>query len=325
MLRESIQNTYGINCQGERSFKDSVIFNDGENYFVSVPFHEFHYNDLNDISNMAQYLASNHIRNVGQIVPTTNGQWTSKIDEVDRVLIFIPNHESRGTKTIAEQLSQFHHVGSNYRFNTLDSTPYDKWPEYWASRIDQLEEFRYQCLEENRDDDFSHWFLTTYPYYMALAENAIQYAVDLRIDEGKQEQPTICHHRFYGKQWNEFILLKNPKDWVIDHPSRDLAEWIRYIVLTQWNPEKNIQSILAHYNSERGLSSYSLQLIYNRLLFPIHYVEAVEDYYLRSDERSRQFTANKLLSLLNYSHEYEGFLKEFPHFFRTQLKSVSWL
>ncbi len=44
-------------------------------------------------------------------------------------------------------------------------------------------------------------FLETFPYYLGLTENAIQYLVDTEIDDLPRsvDAATICHHRFRAK------------------------------------------------------------------------------------------------------------------------------
>ena len=86
-------------------------------------------------------------------------------------------------------------------------------------------------LFQTPEDEFERMFIDSFPYYIGLTENAIQYLVDTEIDDEPMETDsgTVCHERFskrHGGQLNNY-MIKNPFDWVFDHRSRDLAEWTR--------------------------------------------------------------------------------------------------
>ncbi len=80
-----------------------------------------------------------------------------------------------------------------------------------------------QLLHERPQSEVDEAFLFTFPYFMGLTENAIQYAVDARIDERSSayEQGTICHRRFTERTWlvpsERGNILKCPTDFIYDH------------------------------------------------------------------------------------------------------------
>lgn len=325
MLSDDIARFYHIQCGHVSSSNQQHLFRNGHQYYLMIPFHHFQHVNIDEVVRMSQHLEQSGLRKVGQFVANNDGQWLTKINDQDVVLITVSSIPTREQQPLATQLEQFHRVGRRFSFQDLSNTPFEKWPEYWAFRIDQLEKWRDVCIEENDGSDFTHWFLTTYPYYMALAENAIQYSVDLRIDEGLQEEPSICHARFNEQQWNSSIQLKKPSDWVIDHPSRDLAEWLRTIVLSREDYQKVIPSLIDHYQNTQTLTPYSVNLIFSRLLFPIHYIETIEEYYVNKDERTRNDINKRLITMLNKSRVYENFLYNLPSLFDQKIKTISWL
>ena len=68
--------------------------------------------------------------------------------------------------------------------------------------------------------------------------------------------------------------MKNPFDWVFDHASRDLAEWVRdYYIQHIHTYQRGVVQFFQEYQSIERLSSFSIRLLYARLLFPIHYFE----------------------------------------------------
>ena len=79
-------------------------------------------------------------------------------------------------------------------------------------------------------DVFDRLFIESFPYYLGVAENAIQYVVDTEMDDTPQltDAATICQERFTPLLWHQTKRLKLPFDWVYDRPSRDIAEWMPY-------------------------------------------------------------------------------------------------
>lgn len=78
------------------------------------------------------------------------------------------------------------------------------------------------------------------------------------------------------------------------------------------------------------LSSFAWRLIYARLLFPIHYVECIENYYSAIQEADRLFLEERLKKMLSQSRDLELFLKEFFDNTEVAVKTlkipiVSWL
>ncbi|WVE36621.1 spore coat protein YutH, partial [Priestia megaterium] len=138
--------------------------------------------------------------------------------------------------------------------------------------------------------------------------------VDTEIDDLPRsvDAATICHHRFGQKTWGEDHVYKLPADWVFDHPSRDIAEYIReQYLLTYAVDERHMHQFLSEYEKVNPLSSFSWRLLYARLLFPVHYFEVIEGYYSVQDEREKQKYYEKLEGVLAHSSHYEAFLKRF--------------
>ena len=76
---------------------------------------------------------------------------------------------------------------------------------------------------------FEKKFIESFPYYLGLTENAIQYLVDTELDDEPKEcdSGTVCHQRFSRMTWPHEQPLRLPVDWVFDHPTRDIAEYLR--------------------------------------------------------------------------------------------------
>ncbi|MCJ7991147.1 hypothetical protein MUB15_20735 [Priestia sp. OVS21] len=68
-----------------------------------------------------------------------------------------------------------------------------------------MEQFWYGRLRALPNQEMEKRFLETFPYYLGLTENAIQYLVDTEIDDLPRsvDAATICHHRFGQKTWGK--------------------------------------------------------------------------------------------------------------------------
>ena len=107
------------------------------------------------------------------------------------------------------------------------------------------------------------------------------------VNAGHSEQGTICHFCFTSASWvvirERTPPVKLPSDWVYDHPARDIAEWIRYQLndFEARDKQKSILQFINSYEERFSLTSFTRNMMFGRLLFPYHYVEQVEQIYLR--------------------------------------------
>ncbi|MEI2401246.1 spore coat protein YutH, partial [Paenibacillus phytohabitans] len=149
---------------------------------------------------------------------------------------------------------------------------------------------------------------------IGLTENAIQYLVDTEIDETPSpiDSATICYHRFTENSWDKDSYTKIPTEWVYDHYTRDLAEYIRDQYTSGGN-RKNGQIIhfLKEYERVNTLSPFSWRLLYARLVFPLHFFECIEGYYMTESENKKEQQLQRLEAMLTHSSEHERFLATF--------------
>ena len=55
-----------------------------------------------------------------------------------------------------------------------------------GKRLDQLEKFWQSQVMNHPSDVFDQLFIESFPYYLGVAENAIQYVVDTEMDDTPQ-------------------------------------------------------------------------------------------------------------------------------------------
>jgi spore coat protein YutH len=330
-LRKIIYDHYGIRADKiEKIGKYNTFVIQNQLHFI-VPVATMTEGEVIELQQMSSYMAAKGDATIATFVPTRSGTFIATIHEQPVVILrgYIQPY-ARSMKT-GKELAKFHQRGRTYPYPVNQCNRIGRWKELWGTRLDQMEIFWRGKVQAHPENAFEKLFIESFPYYLGLTENAIQYLVDTELDD----QPlavdcaTICHQRFTDELWQQGI--KFPTDWVYDHCARDLAEWVRHLYHTNQTVEANaIRSFFQEYQRVMPLTTFSWRLVYSRLLFPLHYFECIEGYYLAQKEEHKKTYENKLLHILNHSREYEKFLAEFydlvePSPRRNNLPKIKWL
>ncbi|QPC48436.1 spore coat protein YutH [Mangrovibacillus cuniculi] len=253
--------------------------------------------------------------------------------EVDYVVLVRNRIDWPSINRTGRKLAKFHMRGRAIERQIDRMSRMGLWKDLWEKRLLQMEKVWTEQSTVLHDNEFDQTFVQTFPYFLGVAENAIQYVVDTELDEEPDEEDagTICHDRFYPGMWDGEGSLKIPFDWVFDHATRDLAEWIR------WTYEEkqragipDIQRFLRDYQTVQPLTPFSWRMLYGRLLFPLHYMECVEKYYLSGHDGIKRGLGDQLPTIVKHTREYERFLDAFYQIAEAPvsqagLPSVNWL
>lgn len=219
------------------------------------------------------------------------------------------------TRTIREsdghRLALLHRKGGNLLNNYSELPEVQPWQLRWQRRIDQLEAYRFTLMKQEQPlGEFDTLFIETFPYYLGLAENAIQYLVDASIDAGVNpfDVRTLVFRRFNAQNigGTDFLL---PSEFILDHPARDLAEWTRYKLFDERAGYDEVRSFILEYHQRRSMSAMEWNLLYARLLFPITYVEAIERYYSEENLKEKQEITHMLQNYVDREGEREYLFK----------------
>ncbi|HZG72510.1 MAG TPA: spore coat protein YutH [Chondromyces sp.] len=288
---------------------------------------------LAELHNMAEHLIKEGDKRASRFIPSTEGRFLVNEEKKDYVVLKNQYKPASRSQTLGRRLARFHHRGRSIPVDLEETSRIGKWKELWGKRLDQLEEKVMQIIQNYPDEPIETLLIDAFPYYMGLAENAIQYLVDTELDEKPQirDAGTICHERFTNETWNSTYGIREPFDWVFDHASRDVAEWIRD---AYWDRSllyhSNMQNFLGQYQSLQPLSAFSWRLIYARLLFPLHFFENVENYYLTSSIQKKKMIEERLERMVKDTESYEKFLASFYDLAKVPIRKmniplVSWL
>ncbi|MGV3487633.1 MAG: hypothetical protein ACO1OC_03490 [Tuberibacillus sp.] len=295
------------------------------NHIFSLQYKDaFSHPDVKELQFYSSQMINQGDRRIAAIVPTQKGDDVTKFEKQDYVLLAMPpidNPEHPDAITLA----RFHEKGRQI-LTQMPSHHYllHGWRHFWAKRVDDLSE-KWNEFEQKRErSPFEDLYLQVFPYFSGRAENAIQYVTDLFIDQAISDSPVICHYRFHPHVWGpETLFAKTPEAWVVDHPGRDLAEWMRVAIIHEDRPMSAIHQFMDDYLGETELSAGGIGLVFARLLFPLTFIEDAEHYF---DGFLDATVAWKRLNLqLDRADEEERLLASFGKRYMKSLPRVDWL
>lgn len=319
-----IEELYGI--QSERQFQlggyNGLINKD--NFYILAPIKESQ-EHLMELKEIANHLVQAGDRHVLHLIQTKDGKLLSEVEGKSFCLLAGRFNEKQNNPHLGRKLAKFHLRGLTIPFKVERTSRIGQWKQLWEKRLDQMESVWQGKLYQVPENEFERMFIESFPYYMGLTENAIQYLVDTEIDETPEQvdNGTVCHERFSKNSWGKDFILKNPMDWVFDHRSRDLAEWTREEYFDSKHVyHQQIRKFYKDYQAIAPLSAFAWRLLYARLLFPLHYFECIESYYITQSEQEKKWLEDRLAKHLQTSSEYEKFLGEFYQLAEVPLRKL---
>ncbi|MGM7722518.1 spore coat putative kinase YutH [uncultured Metabacillus sp.] len=331
-MKKAIYEEYGIKVQDLRKIGKFDSFRVHQTDFLIVPITNIDEEEMYELYQLSEFMVEKREPNIARIVVTKKNNLFFEKDKAKYALVKYAAFTQGRYQQIGRNLARFHQKARTYPYQLSKTQRIGQWKYLWERRLDQLESFWSGKIHSQPFTQFEKMFIESFPYYLGLAENGIQYLVDTELDEEPQpiDSGTICHHRFHPTTWGSAQGVKLPTDWVFDHASRDIAEYLRHLFFErQEELQENGFRFLDDYDRTTPLSAFTWRLIYSRLLFPIHYFECVENYYLSSDNDKPIFEA-KLKEILTASDQYELFLKSYSNMLsmrkkRIVLPSLEWL
>jgi spore coat protein YutH len=333
-MNQHLQSLYNLDCKKSGIFRSYDTFKSRDSSYLLVPVSHLEGNEIEEMAQLGDYFLHKGDQHIAGIVKNKRGEVVSKAEDSLFVLLKCPYETDtrQRQQTIGLELAKFHRRGKRIPFPVQSLVRIGQWKTLWEKRLDQLEQFWAMKVKSQPSDHFEKLFAESFPYYVGLTENAIQYLVDSELDEQSTEIDggTVCHHRFFSSCWDFSQYMRLPTDWVYDHPSRDLVEWVRSSYWNKYRTMESLHRFVNDYESINPLSPFSWRLFYSRLLFPVHYFECIEGYYKSNKEEERADRLHELQGMLNTTNDYESYLKD-VHFYisyrtkKRDLPSLHWI
>jgi hypothetical protein len=189
-------------------------------------------------------------------------------------------------------------------FNSLIRT---NWNVLWIEKIDYLEKFVNHNI--NKYYDIQKYI----NYFIGMAENSISYLnYILNTEKFDMSSSLVVSHKRVNI--NSFKDLYNPLNLVIDHFSRDIAEYLKSAF---FHKETDVYDFV----DEINLSREDVFCIIARLMFPSHFFDLFERLVLD------KMTEKDILRLIDTTHEYEIYLLNIINKFkkRYNILEINWL
>jgi spore coat protein YutH len=333
MLQRMLKEVYGISADSEVSLGRYHGYKHDEGLYLIMSANGLKEQEISELARIAEHMQKFGDRNVSKLLVDKDGKQICEWHGNKYCVLMNRAAPAPEVKKTGRKLAKFHARGRQIPFKVESRSRVGQWKELWEKRLDQMEKVWSGKLYTEPESEFERMFLESYPYYMGLAENAIQYLVDTELDDKptRIDHGTVCHERFTTSVWRDSYFVKNPFDWVFDHASRDIAEWVRdrYFANIQTS-QPDIKNFFTEYQSMTVLSPFSWRLLYARLLFPLHYFESIENYYITQLEQTRNQLEDQLQKYLKQSSDHERFLSNFYQLCEAPVKAakipaVDWL
>jgi len=253
---------------------------------------------------LAYYLMENQFDQTTVPVQNMQGDWFTTHQESSYMVVRANQYSRESEASPGETLAYFHETGSKYQYEPQHVSSYGQWKQLW---INKLTQFELRAEEEAKENPtpLNLLIMDSLPYIIGISENAIQFLQESEKDYRfhESDEGTIAFSRYVNQLHQPFIWTH---DLVYDHPVRDLAECIRYSITHNEGKEK-VYQFLSDYQSVRPLSVFSWRLLYARLLFPVHFFDAIYA-PVPADNEKRCTHFNHLIE---YQDKYETTLRTF--------------
>ncbi len=315
MLKQNIYEHFDLRVERKQRVRQFDAFWANRVLYIMVPVGHLEEEEIDELQKISDYMIRTHQDiYVSSFVKNKSDSYITDIEGKKIALFRMPYNNNSHQLFVGKELATFHYHARSFPSKVTAINRIGQWKDLWVKRIDQMESFYREKVRSNPVDVFDTQFVESFPYYLGLTENAIQYLVDTELDDSPMinDAATLCHHRFTDLTWQQNQWMKLPTDWIFDHASRDLSEWIRAECRkgSDMNPGK-IQTFLQDYEKVSPLSSFSWRLLYARLVFPVHYLECVEDYYTSGPVADKKWHEDRMRGVLRSSSYYEQLLGNF--------------
>lgn len=211
----------------------------------------------------------------------------------------------------AINLAEIHYL-SNLRIHYDKNLMRGNWANLWANKIDYLEYHHEQNYQK------FPILSASFDYFIGLSENAILYLNNTikNIAPTQNDIGVISHNIF--KLEDSTYSLYDPLNIIIDHKSRDLAEFIK---ISFFNDNFSIFEQLDEYFKYNYFSLYGINLLISRILYPSFYFEKYDEIV------SGLVQENDILKITSRINEYEKYLNDLFSYFRKyyNVKEIAWI
>lgn len=305
-MKDILTNDYAIHIREKMTVDGREGFKNAEYIYFTISSQNKEAIHMEQAA-LAYYLVENGYNHTAYPIQNVQGNWLTRSQENTYIVAKVNQLQETPLNKHGKILADFHQTNTAYHYEPENISSYGQWKQLW---INKLTVFERQIVQEakKRTNSYYRLLMDILPYIIGISENAIQYiqetTEDHRYHEG--DQGTIAFKRYQNN------LLK-PVIWVdglvYDHPTRDLAEFIRTKLFQSDEQSKTELTLFMNdYQSLRPLSIFSWRLLYARLVFPIPIFDLLEKGFIIQDD-DRHYL--EMIDLLEKQTIYEQNLSSF--------------
>lgn len=301
-MKNNIMYYYNLRIDNITQNNNNYYFTiNNDNYCFTIYTRDIKESDA--IYKLNKYMLSSNIL-VHEIIPNKDNYVVTIINNIPYILYKI--YINKNKKLTINELTYL----SNYTYQVDKILTRNNWNILWSNKIDY---FEYQINQMGKKYPI---LVDTFAYFTGLAENAISYVkyTTLETQIETSDNPVISHRKIN----NTIESLYNPLNIILDHKSRDIAE---YIKLSFLNKNTNIYQELDSYFSSNYYSEYGLRLLYARIIYPSFYFDMYEQIIQGLRKES------DLLNIVSLLDDYELYLKEMYYYLKKyhNIPEIDWI
>jgi spore coat protein YutH len=315
MLERILYEQYKLHCEKRIKVGDYDGFIANGHSYIVAPITPLNGKEMTELTQFMHLVYNRGDSSFAPIERTVKGHlYFTSAENVYAVLRLPEKRNSLADMSIGKELGSFHKRTIGYPFAKSSLNYYLSWKSFWLRRMEQLENWYEECKKDSSKSEVDLLFIETFPYFLGLTENALQYIAEIESDEGASNfpPPAICHERFSTQTWDcGGNYVKLPTNWIVDQPTRDIAEYIRKDMYMENGIKNNGLRFINDYEKQLPLSKAAWRFLYARLLFPVDYYYYVEGYYNASSNDIKQTYLSLLRDNLSGMVNYERNLNSF--------------
>lgn len=301
-MKNNIMYYYNLRIDNITQNNNNYYFTiNNDNYCFTIYTRDIKESDA--IYKLNKYMLSSNIL-VHEIIPNKDNYVVTIINNIPYILY--KKYINKNKKLTINELTYL----SNYTYQVDKILTRNNWNILWSNKIDY---FEYQINQMGKKYPI---LVDTFAYFTGLAENAISYVkyTTLETQMETSDNPVISHRKIN----NTIEPLYNPLNIILDHKSRDIAE---YIKLSFLNKNTNIYQELDSYFSNNYYSEYGLRLLYARIIYPSFYFDMYEQIIQGLRKES------DLLNIVTLLDDYELYLKEMYYYLKKyhNIPEIDWI
>lgn len=297
-MRAFIYDKYGYYPDDE--FATSFEYN---GWYFKIEISEKNDQEIHALRLMLEEINQNFTSLGSDIIMSKDGHYVSMSEYGPVVLVAIKNGDVTINDLLKLQyLFKDHFLDRHLQISYLHNL--------WINKTDTIENRILSSLPLDNENYRLIYLLGQYGIY--IAENAIQYLLDIGFDYGNEIiNKTLAHKRLDVLNCR---YLFNPFNLLIDSPSRDLAELYKHEQLS-------LQDVLK-ITLDNNFSKQDASLLLARCLYPAYIFDLLEDYYeLKKDIffKAKEVYDNLDNRQLRIKKLHDALVKYY------QIRPISWL